>query len=327
MLTFGRERKREYYANKDLDYFEHVISENNKGGIHHLVYVLPEYLSVNPPRVLAMVLQLFDKKVNYNNQGMMLRMLFEEENTIGVNPEIMKDFLFKDTINLTLDHDFDSGILYLESKFGFDTVLDFLVHKFAYFHDKEEGRGSYIGYYYHNPSISVEEREDRFVALISNFLEKDISKFKDIFKILRPLDGFTESLAAKLKVFAESLYTDKQKLLSLMGLLKEVDLISDSYLSFIAEIGNHLSSNHSATKEELQNLFPWSFYHNLGSKGKSANAAAFPVDIQKQTRLKDLIASHSLSPLMNTCFHEILANVTKSIEQDVAESKKSNDFD
>lgn len=320
MLTSGRERNKEYYEKDDLAYFESVIDDRNTAAIQTLSYNLPEFLSIAPESVLNMVHRIIGSEVNYNDHGILIRRLFDKENTEGVDPQVLKKFLKEKTDDLTLDHDFDQSIRYLEENFGFDEVISFLAHKFEQASKSDGSPASYLGYYYPGTETTEPERVDRFIKVITKFLDQDIQTYKELVKLFRPYEGFSPDLEKGLHALTATLSGEKAKLLSLMELLKVIEPVNSTYLNFAANIGNILEESMGANQAELEAIFPSNILYNTGARSKSVSALVFPEDERRLKIIKKLLENKQLKPKLKSVIENILLRIEQSMKETEAET-------
>ncbi|MET3502599.1 hypothetical protein ABIC45_004223 [Mucilaginibacter rubeus] len=321
MLVHGRHGDTSLYKEPDFDYFEEVLAEQNQSAIGTLKYGIEDYLVVAPKRTLELIASLFKLKDSEPLYDSIFYSMFENVEVVEKNAEAIKEFIFKQTVEIPLDHYMQDLLKFLENHFGFDTVVDYLLKKANYFEAHPDRPRSYYDFVFSNPKLDQETREYNFIQLLDRFIKEKKINNDGVIDVLKPATGVSAFIYEVLSEKIEQNRKDKDYLIDLAQLLHIFKEPTESHVKLLINIGNQLAANHTITDDELRSIFPDGYYYNMGSRSKSGQGP-FPQDVEKKSMIEKLLAENQLHERLGNIFKNILI----AVERDIKEESKSDDW-
>lgn len=315
MLIYGRNRDKSMFNEKDFDYFDQVLAEQNMAAIDNLKYGIDDYLSIAPQRTLELIGRLFKVADGDPYYQSVFYSLFEDKEAVKENCDAIKEFLFTQTIDVPLDQYFQEPLKFLEDYFGFDVLVDYLSQKAAYFKANPDQPGLYYDFVFNNLSMDQDKKEYNFIQLLDSYIKDNNDETDGVLDVLKPASGVSDFVYKLLREKMELQRADKPYLIGLSKALHIFDEPNENHIKILIEIGNLLASDHTVTEEELRTIFPDGFYYNMGSRSKSG-PGPFPHDVKKKELIEKLLAENTIHDRLKAHFTYILAAVERAIDEE-----------
>ncbi|SDE63364.1 hypothetical protein SAMN05216464_10838 [Mucilaginibacter pineti] len=325
VLTYARQADKSLYSEEDFDYFDQVLDEGNMTAIGNLIYNVGDYLPVNAEKTIALIGRLIDLDKDGSEHENLLYHLFGDKALTKAHADQLRDLLYQHCIDLPLETFLHAALKFLEDRFGFEALLDFLRAKFKAFAGRDELIRSYQNLKYYNPETDAGVREDQYVALIDWFARLSDAEqltYADMLKVLQPHGPVPDSLRDKLLAAVAEHAGDERYLTGIAMCLRALRIQDSAYLRLAATIGNALAALPGCTLPDIRAIFNDGFYGNFGSRRK-VGAGPFPQDVSKQAMLDEALETLELAAPVREVLLEIRANVARDIEWEKDEDLKN----
>lgn len=319
MLTNGRNREIEFYRESDLEFVEYVVQKKLLNALWSISFTLPKYMYIAPKKTIDLISQILKISENQRENEHLIHALFEDKELLKANAELIKTFIFKQTLTIPLDsYYFDNALFFLEDNFGFDCLFDYLQERVSILEKENNYFSLSLHKHYNNPNKEVKQTELDFLKVISWFTElpsKNENLHKKIVEFLRPTQLVSSEFFDGFKNLIVACGGDKTKIIDLFSALDVYENKGESIVGLIIELVNDLCDKFEFDNYELVQIFGSNFISNLGMKSGPAGGP-FPQDLNKRDELKMYLEKYSMHNRVKDIFTYALERVNKDIERD-----------
>ncbi|BDS12965.1 SMEK domain-containing protein [Aureispira anguillae] len=324
LLVYGRNQDYSFYELRDFKYIEYVIQNQNTNSIKNLAHTLHQYIYIDVNKTLSLISILLKNLPDIDSVSFLLKSLFKDSNIISQYANELREFIFKETLHISLDTQYSNYILvFLENQFSFNSLLKYLIQKINLFQKENTVIGLNFYSKYQNRLLTDKQKESNFLTVLnwygnlknpSNFLHKQLVDF------FKPSSLFSESLKKEATTVINSKKNNYNFLVTYCHGLTVFEHKNKEILLFLIEAGNLLIQHPNYKPHDIEKIFGYSFIHNLSGKSKT-NRGAFPHDITKSKLLTDLISNIEMEFDIQSIFNQALDAVNKNINEDINEDK------
>lgn len=319
MLTNGRNREIELYRESDLDFVEYVIKNKLLNALWSISFTLPKYMAIAPDKTIDLISQILKISENHRENEHLIHALFEDKELLKKNANLIKTFIFNETLTIPLDsYYFDNALFFLEDNFGFDCLFDYLKERVSILEKENNYFSLSLHKHYNNPNKDITQIELDFLKVIKWFAElpsKNEYLHKKIVEFLRPTQLTSSEFSDGFKKLVDSRSEDKTKIIDLFNALDVYENKSESIVGLIIEIVNGLCDKFEFDNYELVQIFGSNFINNLGMKSGPAGGP-FPQDLNKRDELNMYIENYPMHNRVKEIFTYALERVNKDIDGD-----------
>lgn len=316
MLTFGRNQNSILYQKKDFYFFSEVVKSKSREAVWSLQRTLPKYMIINPTITLSLIADILKFDEMDRMKGSLLQSIFEEKELVEKSKEEIKDFIFKETIEISLNTTFFESVLkFLDLSFGFKTLFKYLQEKFEYSIQQNDYLDISLTRHYNHPQKDQQKIEQDFLHSIKWYTELKVKNnyHLKLVEFLRPTKIEVESFAPSLNDLIFK-YEDIDTILDLFDALNTFENRDEQFVAMIIEIANQLNKNFSLTEDNLVRLFSSEFIYNMGSK-HGVSGQPFPQDIAHRDLIKKLLENYKMEGNVHSVLNESLTYVQKVIDR------------
>lgn len=318
MLTYGRNREVELYREKDLDFIENVIEKKMTKALMSISFSLPDYMSVAPKKTISLITQILHLQENSRESERLISTLFEDRVLLKANAELIRDFIFDETVSIPLDsYSFDKALFFLEDFFGFDCLFEYLKNRVSLLERRKNYFSLSLRKHYNNPRKERNQFEVDFLKVIAWYAElpnKDKYLHKKIVKYLRPTKIASLDFANGFKTLVQKSKNDKSRLLDLFDTINGYSHKTDFIVSLQIELVNDLCNTNEFTKQDLIHLLGSDYIYNSGGKSGTPGEP-FPQDLRKRKELNRFIKEYSMDEKVKEIFLYALDIVNRDIDE------------
>jgi hypothetical protein len=319
MLTYGRNQEVNLYRDDDLSYVEYVIENKIIQAIWSISFSISKYILVNPERTIDLIARILKISENTRENDHLIHSLFDDKEILSKHPVLIKNFIFKETLEIPLDsYYFDSALNFLENSFGFDDLFIYLKEKLHLLDKKENYFSLSLHKHYSNPDKDQLQSELDFLKVIlwySELENKSEYLHKKLVEYLRPMQIQSEEFKKEFIQLIKDAGNNEDKVIDLCNALDVYENKSEYLMSILIEISNELCDKFKLSNEKLIMIFGSNFIHNLGMKSGPAGGP-FPQDLNKRDELIQLMDKYKMHPKVKEVFMYSLEKVNKDIERD-----------
>lgn len=319
MLTSGRNNDVEFYKESDLDFVEYVTQNNLLQSLWSISFTIPKYMSIAPRRTIDLISQILKISENNRENEHLIHALFKDKELLKKNAELIKAFIFKETLTIPLDSFyFDESLFFLEDNFGFDCLFDYLKERVSMLEKDNNYFSLSLHKHYNNPNKDKTQAELDFLKVINWFAglpDKNEYLHKRIVEFLRPLQLISLEFSDGFKQLVIDSKGDKTRIIDLFNALDVYENKSENIIKLTIEIANELCNKFEFDDNELAQIVGFDFIHNLGMKTGSAGDP-FPQDLNKKDELNIYLEKYDMHSRIKDIFLYALKKVDKDIERD-----------
>lgn len=316
MLTHGRNQEIELYQESDLDYLEYIVDNKILSAYSAFSFTLAKYILVSPQRTINLFAKIIKSRVDRNEPDFLLHSIFDDKIILETYPELIKEFVFKETIEINLNSNYFEDVLrFLDNTFGFGTLFEYLKIKIKHLEDQDGYIDFSVHEYYDNHEKSQIQKETDFINVIewySEAIEKSEYIHKKIVEYLRPTIIQTEEFKIGFKLLIHKAGDNLAKKITICNAFDVYEDKSEFLISILIEIANDLCQNFEVSQDDLLNIFGSAYIHNSGSKIGSPGAP-FPQDIAKLIELTNLESKYEMHPKVRELFDTAITIVQRDI--------------
>ncbi len=331
LLTHGRECDRTHYLASDLDYFEAALEDGPEALNTIPFHQILEYAYIDKPRAFA----LLDKVMRLatgNHYNMLSHVLFDENSTYRNDfSEEIKDLLFKNLEKIIIDEEYygDQPMAFLEEKYGFEVLLEFVYHKVNGSLQGEHYKFVTLNEHtYSPPKTSAVNGNERYLRFLEWFMnqetneqEKSVGEY--IMKLFRPSIEFTKSLSDEILKIASRFKDNQSQLLRLAVAIRLFPPKTEELIIALSRIAEFISEiPGSNSKENIHEIFGSNFYYNTGDvKSKSGKGIPYPEDVKKRDLFKKVLEENSFTSVIKKYLTDCQKMAQRDIDEEVARDK------
>lgn len=328
LLTSGRQGNREYYRADDLRYVEAVLAEGQSSLFKIPLYHLLDYAYLDRDRTF----KVLDKALEYatgNFYNMLIHILFDIENqSCDDFAQQIKDLAFKHINKMVIDEDHygDNLLSFLEAKFGFQTLLDFVYQKV-----KNSLQGEHYKYLtlhdhtYIPENSSAEVSNQRYLQFLEWFMTRDQQNddekkvYEYIMKMFRPTNELSNELSGEILKIATEFKGNHTKLLKLAEAVRLFPPNTEALIITLGRIAELILQADSNTgTSNVPDIFGSEFYfHTGGVKTKSGRGVPFPQDVKKRDLFRKVLQENSFDPSIEQYFKQCEARAQRDIDEEI----------
>lgn len=317
MLTNGRNREVELYKESDLDFVEQVIQKKLLHALWSISFTLPKYMVIAPDKTIDLISQILKISENSKENEHLIHALFEDKELLKANANLIKTFIFKETLTIPLDsYYFDNALFFLEDNFGFNCLFDYLKERVSILEKENDYFSLSLHQHYNNPNKNAIQTEVDFLTVIKWYAELPVKNeylHKKIVEFLRPTQLISLEFSDGLKELIFNAGDDKSKIIDLFIALDVYENKSENIIGLIIEIVNELCNKFEFDRYELTQIFGSNFIDNLGMKFGSGSGP-FPQDLNKRDELNMYLNKYPMHNRVRDIFTYALEQVNKDIE-------------
>ena len=320
MLTHGRNQNIELYRDDDLKYIEYVIENKILSAIGHTPFTLAKYILINPERTINIISKILKLGGNVREDGFLLHSIFENKEIIQKHSDLIKEFVFKDTIEFPIESHYIEDILtFLESRYGFDTMFAYLIRKTEFYESKEEFLALTLYKHYNNPHKDQIPQEIDFLKVIAWYTGLKVKSryfHRRLLEFLRPSSLQSEEFKDGFKTIISKANDKKEMIIEICNTLDVYENKGEYIIALLIEIANELCDKLQITREDLINIFGTNFIYNMGIK-TGFPGQPFPEDIRGRDLFISILEKYELHPQVKDLFLFAI----KNIENDIARER------
>lgn len=318
MLTHGRNQQIDLYQESDLEYVEYIIENKILSAYSAFSFTLAKYILVSPQKTISLIAKIIKSRELRNEPNFLLHSIFDNKVILETYPELIKDFVFNETIEINLNsHYFEDVLRFLDNTFGFSVLFQYLKNKIKYI----ESQGGYVSLslheHYDNPEKSSIQKEIDFILVIEWYTElNEKSEYihKKLVEYLRPGLIQSEEFKEAFKSLIDNAGDELARKITICNALDVYEEKSEFLISILIEISNDLCQRFDVSNEDLKQIFGSNYIYNLGMKSGTAGMP-FPQDLSKLEELKMLRDKYPMHPLVRDLFDEAISNVKRDIDR------------
>jgi hypothetical protein len=318
MLTHGRNQEIEFYQESDLEYVEYIVENKLLSAYSVFSFTLAKYILISPHRTINLIAKIIKSRVDRNEPDFLLHSIFDDKIILEKYPELIKEFVFKETIEINLNsHYFEDVLRFLDNTFGFKILFQYLKDKIKYLKDQDGYVSLSLHEHYDNHEKSQIQKETDFITVIewySELTEKLEYIHKKLVEYLRPTIIQSEEFKIGFKTLIDNAGDDLAKKITICNTLDVYEEKSEFLISILIEISNSLCQELTVSNENLRQIFGSNYIYNLGMRSGPAGSP-FPQDIAKLEELNLLISKYPMHPKVKELFDEAISNVQRAINR------------
>lgn len=319
MLTNGRNREVELYQEDDLKYIEHVVENKIVKALWSISFTLPKYILINPSRTINLIANILKINENARENELLIHSIFDDKDILDSQPDLIKEFVVKETLEIPLDSHYFSGVLtFLDDYFGFEVLFNYLKAKIVVIEKQNDYLSLSSHDHYDNHKKDPQQTEMEFLYVIQWYADLEIKSeyiHKKLVEYLRPIQIKSEKFKSGFKELINNAGNNPDKIINLCNALDVYDDKGEFLMSMLIEIANELCDKYKFSKEQLIQIFGSDYIHNFGMKSGYAGGA-FPQDLNKRVELTQIIEKYQMHPRVKEIFLYSLEKVNKDIEGD-----------
>lgn len=317
MLTNGRNREVELYREDDLKYIEHVVENNIVKALWSIPFTLPKYILITPSRTINLISKILKINENARENKLLIHSIFDDKDILVRQPDLIKEFVIKETLEIPLDSHYFSGVLtFLDDYFGFEVLFDYLKDKIIVIVKQNDYLSLSSHDHYDNHKKDPQQIEKEFLSVIQWYADLEIKSeyvHKKLVEYLRPIQIKSEEFKTGFKVLITNVGNNPEKIIDLCNALDVYDDKGEFLISMLIEIANELCDKYDFSKKQLIQIFGSDYIHNFGLKSGIAGSP-FPQDLNKRAELIQIMEKYQMHPRVKEIFLYSLEKVNKDIE-------------
>ncbi|MDP2237108.1 MAG: hypothetical protein Q8J88_11810 [Bacteroidales bacterium] len=319
MLTNGRNREIEFYRETDLKFVEYAVQNKLLNALWSISFTLPKYLSIAPEKTIGLISQILKISEYQRENELLIHALFEDKELLMKNADLIKTFIFNETLTIPLDsYYFDNALFFLEDNFGFDCLFDYLKERVSILEKENNYFSLSLHKHYNNPNKNETKIELDYLKVINWFAELPIKNeylHKKIVEFFRPTQLISPEFYSGFKKLVVDAGGDRIKIVDLFNALDVYENKNESIVCLIIEILNSLCDKFEFDNYELAHIFGSNFINNHGLKSGPAGGP-FPQDLNKRDELNMYLEKYPMHNRVKEMFTYALERVNKDIEGD-----------
>ena len=244
MLTHGRNQNINLYKEDDLRYFEFIVDNKILTAIGNTPFTLAKYILINPRRTLNIISKILKLGGNVREDGYLLHSIFENKEIIEKHSDLIKEFILEETIEFPIESHYIEDILtFLENRYGFNTMFDYLKRKTDYYGSKEEFLSLTLHKHYNNPQKDQIQKEIDFLKVIEWYVDlKNKSRYfhRRLLEFLRPSSLQTQEFKDGFKKIISKAKNNKDVIVEICDTLDVYENKGEYIIALLIEIANEL---------------------------------------------------------------------------------------
>lgn len=320
MLTHGRNQNTDLYKDGDLEYFEFVVDNKILSAIGNTPFTIAKYILINPERTINIISKILRLGGNIREDGYLLHSIFENNEILEKYPDLIKEFVFKDTIEFPIESHYIEDILtFLENQYGFNTMLDYLISKTCYYESKDEFLSLTFHKHYNNPKKGQLQKEIDFLKVIGWYTGLKVkSKYfhRRLLQFLRPSSLHSGEFKDGFNALIRKATDNKEKIIEICNTLDVFENKGDYIIGLLIEITNELCDRLPISREDLIDIFGHDFIYNTMVVKTVIPGQPSPENISKQDIFKKILENHKLHPQVRDLFINAIQIIEKDIERE-----------
>lgn len=315
MLIFGRNQDFNYLKKEDLKYFKTYLNKKDIRYFNNIGYGFPFYLKVAPEETIEIIKKVIKISEHNNLPENVLFSFFNNKFLFDENPLLVKEFIFDFTLGFGMDKHFMSNVYpFLEDKFGFEILLDYLIKKHQYLSDREYFSDFKPVSNYGTSETKKEDEDLNFIIGLKHFALGTKKVTLGILRFLKPQKRCSQHLLDELEKVMLDYLDEKEKIIRFCEGLSifESESKNENLLSFFIRISSMLLEQTELNSDDLIRIFSREFTYNLGSKS-GRPGEPFPIDIMRKKILKQFLEIPDLKIQLKEYFEKVLETVERAI--------------
>lgn len=224
----------------------------------------------------------------------------------------------KETIEFPIESHYIEDILtFLENRYGFDTMFNYLKRKTDYYESKEEFLSLTLHKHYNNPQKDQIQKEVDFLKVIEWYVDLKVKSryfHRRLLEFLRPSSlqsgEFKEGFNALIRNASEN----KEKIIETCNTLDVFENKGEYIIGLLIEIVNELCERFLITQENLIDIFGHDFIYNTMVVKTVIPGQPSPENISKREIFIRLIENYKLHPHVRDLF----LHAIRIIEDDIS---------
>lgn len=322
MLTYGRNRKVEFYKKSDLDFVESVIQSNLLDALWGVSLTISDFLAVSPERTIHLISEILKMDENKREIEQLFHGIFKEKEQLSEHAELIKSFIFKETLIIPLDsYYFEDALFFLEDNFGFDCLFDYLKRRVILLEKEKKDFPHSLHKSYIKPGKDNTQSEIDFLNVIKWYVDSENKNeflHKKMVDFLRPKELSSKEFWREFEILVSDSGKDKLRVMSLFYSLDNDGEKSEEFITQLIKIVNNVCDEIEFENHELIQMFGSGFIRNTGFKSGSPGVP-FPSDLKK----RDELIGYMKNP-MHDQVKEVFSIALKCVNNDIERCNNEN---